>query len=159
MFVFGIGVFGPLDAEAAVFDRPEGFNGTVDLVGEAGRLLKLLTVGVTGVLDGRSMGTVKLLNEVRGDADDSPVQESFATDLLDSLLLGPVGTEGGLKPGSSSSSSIDGNACVKPERSKLFSCGDDEGDEDGDGGPKVEGETRVWGDGADDIGVEGTNVG
>jgi len=90
MFVFRIGAVGPLDAEAAVFNRPEGFNGTV----KAGRLLKSLTVGVKGVLDGRSMGTVKLLNKVRGDADDLPVQRSFATDLLGSLLLGPVGTEG-----------------------------------------------------------------
>ena len=40
------------------------------------------------------------------------------------------GTEGRLKPGSSSSSSIEGNVCVKPVRSKLFSCGDDESDGD-----------------------------
>jgi hypothetical protein len=58
-------------------------------------------VGVAGVLNGRSMGTVKLLNVVRGNADDSPVQRSFATDLLGLLLLDSNGTEGGIRPGSS----------------------------------------------------------
>ena len=49
------------------------------------------------------------------------------------------GTEGRLKPGSSSSSSVEGNAGVKPVRSKLFSCGDDECD----GGLKVDAGTNV----------------
>ena len=43
-------------------ERPDGFGGSVDLFGEGGRLLKLLFVGVIGVLEGRSMGTVKVRN-------------------------------------------------------------------------------------------------
>jgi len=88
-------------------ESPDGLWGIFGLVvtGEGGRLEKLLLVGVIGVLDGRSIGTVKLRKDVRGDGDGSPLRSTPP------LVFGEdVGTEGREKAGCSSSSSIDGNA-------------------------------------------------
>ena len=61
--MFRIGTFGVEGLAVTPFERPDGLDGSVDLFGEGGRLLKLLFVGVIGVLEGRSMGTVKFRNE------------------------------------------------------------------------------------------------
>lgn len=64
MFLLGmtdLGFCGPPGALLTPFESPDGFCGTVDLlggVGDGGRLEKLWLVGVIGVLEGRSMGAV-----------------------------------------------------------------------------------------------------
>lgn len=64
-----------------------------------------------------------------------------------------MGADGREKAGFSSSSSIEGKACEKPDKS---SWGEDDGEDDGEGGPKLEGDTKVWGEG--ETGVDGTTV-
>lgn len=156
VFFTGIGVFafgGPLAEPLLLLllllvmplDSPEGLCGAVDLPmllgllfmglglgdGDGGRLEKLWLVGVTGVLDGRSMGTVKFRNDARGDGDSSPLRSCslpppppplppygllFAMPLPLLLEPGmPVGTDGSANAGYSSSSSMDGNAWLNPE--------------------------------------------
>jgi hypothetical protein len=92
------------------FERPDGLDGTVDLFkeGEGGRLLKLLLIRVIGVLEGRSMGTVKVRN---GDwVVAAPFcRRSVACGLFKEAPI-PVGTDGREKGGCSSSSSIVGKA-------------------------------------------------
>ena len=65
---------------------------------------------------------------------------------------------GRLNIGSSFNSSMEGKVCEKPVMSRLFIIGEDEGDDDGDGGPKVAGDTMVCWDEVDDIGVGGDRV-
>lgn len=48
---------------------------------------------------------------------------------------------------------MDGNDCAKLV---MSSWGEEDGDEEGDGGPKLEGETRVCGDGETDGGAGDT---
>ena len=77
----------------------------------------------------------------------SPCRISVAYGLFKEAPI-PVGTDGRVKGGCSSSSSIVGKARAKPVRSTSLKRdvvgGDEEGVEDGDGGPRVEGETKVW---------------
>lgn len=56
-----MGTFGVEEPAVTPLERPDGLDSSVDLFGEGGRL-KLLFVGVIGVLEGRSMGTVKVRN-------------------------------------------------------------------------------------------------
>jgi hypothetical protein len=92
----------------AALERPDGLDGSVDLFGEGGRLLKLLFVGVIGVLEGRSMGTVNVRNG-NWVAAVSPCRKSVAYGLFKEAPI-PVGTDGREKVGCSSSSSIVGKA-------------------------------------------------
>lgn len=87
-------------------DKPDGLSGMLGLVGDPGRLANALTIGGIGVLDGRSMGTVKFLND---DADESPLRVSLGWRLSDPVIA-PEGAEGREKLGLSSSSSIEGKA-------------------------------------------------
>ena len=100
--------FGVDEPAVTAFERPDGLAGAVDLFGEEGRLFKLLFVGVIGVLEGRSMGTMKVRN---GDwiGGASPCRKSVACGLFKEAPI-PVGTDGREKDGSSSSSSIVGKA-------------------------------------------------
>jgi hypothetical protein len=120
--------------------------------GDPGRLMNVLTTGVIGVLDGLSIDTAKFL--CGGDADGSPLRKSCAVWLSGAGIL-LVGTEGREKARFSSNSSMEGKACVNSDRLKEFSCGEDVGVEDGEGGPREEGGTKVWGDGAEEAGAEG----
>jgi len=43
-------------------------------MGDAGRLAKELTIGVIGVLDGLSIGTVNVLNAADDDPGESPLR-------------------------------------------------------------------------------------
>ena len=61
--------------------------------------------------------------------------------------LFPVGTEGNKRASISSSSSIEGKACWKPAKSKWFNRGEDEAEDVGEGGPKLEAGMRVCGEG------------
>ncbi len=70
----------------------------------------------------------------------------------DPELLVPFGCEGIFKPSISSSSSIEGNVVVKSCRLNADIRGDDEVEEDGDGGPRLEVGTSACGDGADIVG-------
>lgn len=103
-----MGTFGVEELAETPLERVDGFVGTVDLFGEGGRLLKLLVVGVIGVLEGRSMGTVKVRN---GDwaAAASACRKSLAYGLFKEAPI-PVGTDGREKSGCSSSSSMVGKA-------------------------------------------------
>lgn len=106
VFVTGNGVFawpgGLGEGLEELMDKFDGFSGMAGFDGEPGRLWKVFIVGVIGVLDGRSNGTVKFRKE------GSDVR-SFGDDLLEPVLS-PVGTEGRVKAGFSSSSSMDGKA-------------------------------------------------
>ena len=92
----------------------------------------------------------------------SPCRESVTKGLFKEAPI-PVGTDGREKGGCSSSSSIVGKACAKPVRSTSFKKGavggDEEGVEVGDGGPRVEGETKVWVECVELDGVIGRGVG
>jgi hypothetical protein len=59
-----------------------------------------------------------------------------------------------LRPSSSSSSLIGGYACENSDTVRCEIGGDEDGEEVGDGGPNVDGDTNACG-GADDIGVAG----
>jgi hypothetical protein len=103
-----MGTFGVEELAVTPLERPDGLDGTVDLFGEEGRLLKLLLVGVIGVLEGRSMGTVKVRNG-NWVAPTSPCRKSGTCGFLKEAPI-PVGTDGREKGGCSSSSSIVGKA-------------------------------------------------
>lgn len=95
------------------------------------------------MLDGRSIWRGKLLNVVGGEGGTSPLLMSFRLGFDETGPM-PVGTEGRENSGFSSSSSMEGKCCVNPERSKVvLSCGEDEGEDAGDGGPKEEVGTNV----------------
>ena len=140
----GIVAFGVDELAVTPVERPEDFSGTVDLFGEGGRLFRSLFVGVIGVLEGRSMGTVKFRNG-NWVAGASPCRKSLECGLFGAPI--PVGTDGREKDGCSSSSSMVGNAWAKPVRSTSLKSevlgGDEEGVEAGEGGPKVEGGTKA----------------
>lgn len=100
--VFDTGKIG-LGFKGVEVESPDGLRGTVGFVGDPGRLENVLEgIGVTGVLEGLSIGIVKLRNAV--DADDSPLRISLTSDPT------PVGTDGRENLGFSSNSSIEGNA-------------------------------------------------
>ena len=103
-----MGTFGVEELAVTPLERPDSLDGKVDLFGEGGRLLKLLFVGVIGVLEGRSMGTVKVRNG-NWVAAVSPCRKSVAYGLFKEAPI-PVGTDGREKGGCSSSSSIVGKA-------------------------------------------------
>jgi len=112
MFLTGMGIFGLDETLVTPLANVEGLGGIVDLFGEGGRLENALLVGVIGVLEGRSIGTVKFRREPKGDGDGSPL----CTSLLEVPPM-PVGTEGRENAGPSSSSSIEGKAWLKPVKS------------------------------------------
>ena len=105
-----MGTLGVEELAVTPLERPDGLAGTVDLFreGEGGRLLKVLLVRVIGVLEGRSMGTVKVRNRDWVVAA-SLCRRSVACGLFKEAPI-PVGTEGRKKGGCSSSSSIVGKA-------------------------------------------------
>jgi len=128
-------------------------------VGDAGRLAKELEVGVLGVLDGLgpgSNGSVgKFLNtppSLRlGSFDGGEVvvvvvpfvvREAFPSVDIDGTISHPP---------TSSSSSIDGKACENSVKYEDEVCGDDEGEDVGDGGPKLDKGTNACGDGVVDV--------
>lgn len=141
-------------------ERLDGFRVAVVFVGDPGRLVNEFIIGVTGVLDGLSIGFVKLrmtcgkgVGDLSGDGDlcgeptlkpvetgDKPLRPSL-DDLLE-LLLMPVGTEGSWNAGVSSNSSIGGKVWVNSERLYCDDSGEDDGVEEGDGGPNDEGDTK-----------------
>ena len=104
-----MGTFGVEELAVTPLERPDGLDGNVDLFGEGGRLLKLLFVGVIGVLEGRSMGTVKVRNG-NWVAAVSSCRKSVAYGLKFKEAPIPVGTDEREKGGCSSSSSIVGKA-------------------------------------------------
>lgn len=140
-------------------DRYDGFRGIVGergvRIGELGRLWNVSIVGGIGVLDGRgpiSMG--KLGNGLGWNMGGT----AFACDMdgflleRDPELLVPVGCEGIFNPSISSSSSIEGNVVAKLSRLRADIRGEEEVEEDGEGGPRLEVGTRACGDGADAVG-------
>ena len=132
-------------------ERLEGLRGTVgDMgaarIGELGRLWNVSIVGGMGVLDGRgpiSMGrTGKGLGCTNGGA---PLRRSDVDGLLERepLLLVPVVLEGILRASISSISSIEGNVWLKSCKLRTDMRGEDDVDEDGDGGPRLEVGTKA----------------
>ena len=107
MFLTGMGSFGLDETLLTPFESVEGLGGIVDLFGEGGRLENALLVCVMGVLEGRSMGTVKFRKEPKG----SPLRSWWE---VPPML---VGTDGRENAGPSSSSSIEGKAWLKPVKS------------------------------------------
>jgi hypothetical protein len=89
--------------------------------------MKELTVGVTGVLDGLGPGSTGRTGK----------------DLASRCPLGGASFVGCLKLSISSSSSMEGNVCENSDIVKWDSCGEEDGDEVGDGGPSVEGDTKA----------------
>ena len=78
MFLTGRGVFGLEETPLTPLENPEGLRGIVNLFGEGGWLENvLLLVATTGVLEGRSTGTVKFRKESKGDGDGSPLRRSL----------------------------------------------------------------------------------
>ena len=57
-----------------LIERLDGLRGIGGFDGDAGRLVKVLTVGGMGVLDGRSMDSGRFLREKDGDTLESPVR-------------------------------------------------------------------------------------
>lgn len=93
MFTTGMGTFGTDESpEETPFDNPEGLSGvlfsrpvllaplTKPTVGDAGRLAKLLFIGVMGALDGRSIGTIKLRNAATSDVPFTSLRVSLPYD-------------------------------------------------------------------------------
>jgi hypothetical protein len=115
-------------------------------------------VGVIGVLDGLSVGTVNVLNAADGVVGESPLRTSLEKDLFESRLFTPAVALGTLNVVLSSNSSMEGKACANSERLKCANCGDEEGEDDGDGGPNVAGETKVCGEGAEETAVAGAKA-
>ena len=73
MFLTGMGVFGLDETLVMPLASVVTLGGIVDLFGEGGRLENALLVSVIGVLEGRSIGTVKFRKEPKGDGDRSPL--------------------------------------------------------------------------------------
>lgn len=142
------------DRDAPLSAMLEGFLGTSgDLMGEAGLLLKLSTLGM-GVLEGRGPGSMdRIGNGLDGSMGDmgaciesggwfcggwfsvglSPVYEYFVEPVTEGC------TAGSFNASISSSSSIEGKAWLKSVRLiRLLSRGEDDADDAGDGGPKLE---------------------
>jgi hypothetical protein len=129
-------------------------------VGDAGRLAKELVVGVLGVLDGLGPGSNgrvgKLLNmppSLRDGSFDGGVVVMVIEEREPlALVLPPVGTEGTIShPPTSSSSSIDGKVCENSVKYDDEVCGDDDGEDVGDGGPRLDRGTKACGDGVVDV--------
>lgn len=151
MFFWGMCVF-----VTTWLDRFEGFSGTDGLLGDAGRLTNELVIGGMGVLEGRSIGTKSLIDGAEGNGSSANRSR-----LLPLPLVIPDGTEGRLNRGFSFNSSIDGNDWENPAMSRFFMFsrrGDEEGDDDGDGGPRVEGDTMVCWEEVEEMGVGGDKV-
>lgn len=116
MFLTGMSGFGLEETPLTPLESPEDLRGIVNLFGEGGWLENVLLLGVIGVLEGRSTGAVKFRKESRGDGDGSRLRKSLLLGVRDVPLM-PVGTEGRENAGSSSSSSIEGKAWLKPLKS------------------------------------------
>lgn len=58
-------------------------------------------------------------------------------------MLPPVGNDGRRKLFISSSSSMEGKVVANSDKAIWFRCGDEEADEEGEGGPKLDVGTRV----------------
>ena len=145
-----------MGALVTTFDKFESFGGTDGLLGEAGRLTNALVIGGMGVLAGRSSGKKSLIEGTLGSG--SLAKRSR---LLPSPLIIPVGTDGRLNMGFSFNSSIGGNVWENPVMSRFFIFsrrGEEEGDDDGDGGPNVDGDTMVCCDEVEEMGVGGDKV-
>ncbi len=143
-----VGVIGAITGDrctAELSARLEGFRGTVGdsgtRAGELGRLWKVSIVGGIGVLDGRGISigsTGNGLGWIRGGA---PLALRSANDGLlerEPVLLVPVGSGRSLRTSISSISSIEGKVCAKSCKLKTDMRGEDEVDEEGEGGPKLE---------------------
>lgn len=135
-------------------DRPDGLRGTVgesgDRAGDAGRLINVSIVGGIGVLDGRgprSMGRTGNGFDGTNGGRSARSSRGVCGPERDPVLPVPVGTEGSSSPSISSISSIDGNACAKSAMLRCDNRGDDEAEDDGDGGPKLDAGTSACGDG------------
>lgn len=145
-----VGVCGVVEPDDAGRDepRPSPLNPTVEglvasgggageRVGEAGWLPNELAMGVNGVLDGLSTGTLYSAN---------PLIEGLCLTLA-VVAGGLVGTEGRLRLVASSSSSMVGKFWANSKRlrdSRSEITGDVEA---GDGGPRVDGDTKEVGRG------------
>lgn len=66
----------------------------------------------------------------------------------DPVLLVPVGSGRSLRTSISSISSIEGNVCAKSCRLRTDMRGEEEVDEDGEGGPRLDVGTSAWAEGA-----------
>lgn len=125
--------------------------GAID--GEAGRLMKAFMVGVIGVLEGRGPGSMdndgKCLN--RGEDGISAPFTPFACEIDDRWVIpllpvgSETGTDGNLDVNSSNSSMV-GKACENSAIVECASGGEDDAEDVGEGGPRLEGGTTAWGD-------------
>lgn len=145
---------------AALSDRFEGLRGTVgdrgERMGELGRLWNVSIVGGIGVLDGR--GPMSIGSTGNGFGCMSGGRPLALRSEMDGLLerepvlLVPVMLDGSFRTSISSISSIEGNVCVKSCRLSIDIRGEDDVDDGGDGGPRLDVGTRAWGEGAAVVG-------
>lgn len=98
-------------------------------------------VGATGVLAGRgpgsrSSGSVGNCWEIVGEMTEGPA--------VPGLLVGTDGNSGKRRDAPSSISSMEGNVWLNSEKVKCDKWGEDAVDDDGEGGPNEEGDTKEW---------------
>lgn len=122
------------------------------MVGEAGRLAKELVVGVLGVLDGRGPGSTERTGKFL-----KKVASLRVSRVVTGARLVPgssTGTEGSCCSSSSSNSSIEGK--VWENSVKLYEdvCGEEAGEDVGDGGPRLDRGTSACGEGVVEFEVE-----
>lgn len=135
----GMGMVGDIGVPVA----SEGKGG---IVGEAGRLAKELMVGVLGVLDGRGLGSTERIGKFLIIVASLRVSRVVGETRL--LPGSSTGTEGSCSSSSSFNSSIEGKACENSVRLYEDVCGDEGGEDVGDGGPRLDRGTNACGEGA-----------
>lgn len=141
-------------------DKFDGFRGTAGARGERGdgelgRLLKVSMLGI-GVLEGRGPGSIGRAGNCFEKTDgEYTVLGELKSATLSECLLEPVakgfnaGVEGSLSTSISSSSLIEGNVWLKSVKLRRDDMrGEEDVDDVGDGGPKLEAGISVCGDGA-----------
>jgi hypothetical protein len=129
-----------------------GSDGKVGMVGEGGRLAKELVVGVFGVLDGRGPGSTERTGKFLKIVASLRVSRVVVATRL--LPGSSMGTEGNCSSSSSSNSSIEGKVWENSVRLYEDVCGDEDGEDVGDGGPRLDKGTSACGEGAVEFEVE-----
>ena len=137
----------------------DGFEMTA---GEAGRLIKAFIVGAIGVLEGRGPGSMdndgKCLKCGEFDGSTPFILLDCAIDDGWVMPLLPAGSGTGTKgnlDANSSNSSMDGKACENSATVVKAGGGEDDPEDVGEGGPRLDGGTMACGDEAVELMFDG----
>lgn len=150
------------DSDIACSESPDGFRGTVGDIGwragDAGRLTNASMVGGMGVLDGRGAWSIGRTGNVFANALGVVANPfiSISSSAPDALLAREVELPAVAPMGIiSSSSSMEGKLCVKSEKFRWDMRGEEDAEEVGEGGPKLEAGTSAWGEDIVELAVIG----